>query len=120
MISEASPAWQEASGARWARRAITLTVYPVLFALYLGLVLLCLPVLCVIDAARRSRFAAARAFLFFGHYLFCEIVGILAAAALWVAFRVTPGIEGATFTRWNFRLQCIWARALGGGGFRIF
>jgi len=105
---------------RWARRAVTIPAYVGLLVAYSGLVPALLPAVALYDVARKSRFAATRTVGFFGWYLACEIAGLLAAFVLWVAYRCLPGVGPEDFRRWNFRLQCVWARALGGGAFRIY
>jgi 1-acyl-sn-glycerol-3-phosphate acyltransferase len=120
MIEASATAWREPWRTRWARRSITLVAYPAGLAVYSLIVLPLLPLLLAVDVVRRSHFAITRASVFFGYYLVCEIGGLLAAALLWAAYRLSPGVGRAAFMRWNFRLQCLWARLLGGGGFRIF
>lgn len=120
MAAQSGEAARESPAARWGRRVVTLCLYPALFAAYLLVLPVALPVFAVVDVVRGTRLAATRAFVFFGYYLVCELVGILAAALLWVAYRLVPGVDHARFLRWNFQLQCMWARALGAGGFRIF
>jgi len=110
----------EAWADRWLRRGFTIPLYCILLALYAYLVLAILPVFALYDLVRGSRFAATRTVVFFGWYLVCEVVGLLAAFGLWVLYRCVPGADYETFRRWNFDLQCVWARALGGGAFRIY
>jgi 1-acyl-sn-glycerol-3-phosphate acyltransferase len=108
--------WQ----ARWTRRAFTIPLYFALLAAYLCLAPALLPGVALYDLARKSRFAATRTVAFFGWYLVCEVIGLLAALLLWAAYRCLPGADDAKFRGWNFDLQCLWARALGGGAFRIY
>lgn len=105
---------------RWARRAVTIPLYLTLLAAYVSLAPLLAPVVVLYDLSRESRFAATRTVAFFGWYLVCEVVGLSAAFALWVAYHCRPGVDLERFRRWNFDLQCVWARALGGGAFRIY
>jgi 1-acyl-sn-glycerol-3-phosphate acyltransferase len=79
-----------------------------------------LPVVALYDISRKSPLAATRTVGFFGWYLVCEIVGLAAALVLWVTYRCRPAVDYEKFRRWNFHLQCVWARALGGGAFRIY
>ena len=102
---------------RWSRRAVTIPLYFLLFALALGLLPLALAVAAAVDAFRGSRWALSRCVLFFVFYLGCEVIGIAAAAVLWVA-RIA--IDRSRYLAWNFRLQCWWARTLFAGAERLF
>jgi 1-acyl-sn-glycerol-3-phosphate acyltransferase len=110
----------EAWRVRWARRALTLPLYFALWVAYVGLVPLLLPAVALYDLSRGSRMAATRTVAFFGWYLLCEILGLLVAFALWLGYRALPWVDREKFLRWNFHLQCLWARALGGGAFRLY
>lgn len=110
----------ETFATRWGRRALTLTLYPALFAGYVATFPFTLALCLVLDAVRGSRGTLTRTLVFFGLYLACEIAGIVAAFLLWLAYRLLPGVSHSRYLHWNFRLQCLWARALGRGGFRIF
>ena len=105
---------------RWTRRAFTVPLYFALLVAYVCLAPAVLPAVALYDLVRKSRFAAARTVVFLGWYLVCEVVGLIAALALWLAYRCSPAIDYERFRRWNFDLQCVWARALGGGAFRIY
>ena len=102
---------------RWSRRAVTIPLYVLLFVLGLGLLPLAVALAAAVDAYRDSRWALSRCALFFVFYLGCEVIGIAAATALWVA-RVA--IDRSTYLTWNFRLQCWWARTLFAGAERLF
>ena len=106
--------------ARWGRRAFTIPLYLALLVAYACVAPAFLPVVVLYDLSRTSSFAATRTVAFFGWYLVCEVVGLAAALVLWVAYRCQPGVGYEKFRRWNFNLQCAWARALGGGAFRIY
>ena len=105
---------------RWTRRAVTIPLYLALLAVYLCVAPVALPAFALYDVARKSRFAATRTVAFFGWYLVCEVAGLLAAGVFWFAYRCLPWVDLERFRRWNFDLQCLWARALGGGAFRLY
>jgi len=105
---------------RWGRRALTIPLYFGLLAAYACLAAFLLPVVALYDLSRGSRLAATRTVAFFGWYLLCEVAGLIAAFALWLAYRALPFVGREQFLRWNFELQCLWARALGGGAFRLY
>lgn len=105
---------------RWARRALTIPLYCAFLVLYVCLAPFLLPAVALYDASRKTGFAATRTVAFFGWYLFCEVLGLLAALVLWIAYRCSPAVDYGRFRRWNFDLQCLWARALGGGAFRLY
>jgi 1-acyl-sn-glycerol-3-phosphate acyltransferase len=95
----------------WARRAITIPLYFAMFAASLVLMPVAVPLAALSDLARGSRFAAARALLFFTWYLGCEVAGLVCAFSLWVARRALAW-DDARWLAWNFRLKCWWARQL--------
>ena len=98
----------ESPATRWLRRAATIPGY---FAAA-GLLIPLLPALAVAAAAvdlwRGGRFARLRSVLFLAWYLACEVAGLLACLALWIA----GPLDAERAERWNFRLQCTWASAL--------
>jgi 1-acyl-sn-glycerol-3-phosphate acyltransferase len=113
-----NPGWRDESFAqRWGRRAVTVPLYLVLFALALPALPVVLVASAAIDALRGSRWALSRSALFFVFYLGCEAVGIAVAAALWLGGLVAGR---ARYLDWNFRVECWWARTLFGGGTRLF
>jgi 1-acyl-sn-glycerol-3-phosphate acyltransferase len=120
MSSQGGDGRREPWRVRWTRRAFTIPLYFVLLGVYIYLAPAVLPAFAIYDLLRRSRFAATRTVVFFGWYLVCEAAGLLAAFVLWVVYRCVPGVSHEKFLRWNFDLQCLWARALGGGAFRIY
>jgi 1-acyl-sn-glycerol-3-phosphate acyltransferase len=102
---------------RWTRRAVAIPLYFLLFALALAILPFAVAAAAAVDAYRDSRWALTRCVLFFVFYLGCEVTGIAAATALWVA-RVA--IDRSTYLAWNFRVQCWWARTLFAGAERFF
>jgi 1-acyl-sn-glycerol-3-phosphate acyltransferase len=79
-----------------------------------------LPLALLLDLALRMRFAACRALAFLAGYLACEVLGLLASLALWIAGGTWLGASPARFLDWNFGLQVRWAKALLGLARRIY
>ena len=104
----------------WARRAITIPAYFICFALLLGLSPWLLPLAVLTDLVRRSRFALVRMLAFLLLYFTFEVAGILASLVLWLIGGPWISQNVERYLRWNFKLQCGWARVLAGGAFRIF
>jgi len=108
----------ESRAARWRRRALTIPGYFALALVSLALLPLLLPLAVLVDLARRqARFPLARTVLLLPWYVSLEALGLLAAAALWLA---RPLLGAERFARANFRLQCWWARLLFAGACRLF
>jgi len=93
------------------RRLITIPGYLALFAAALGSLPLLLPLAALVDVARGTPLALARALLFFTWYLGCEAAGIAACGVLWLA-GLHPGVSRERYLQWHFRLKCWWARQL--------
>lgn len=104
----------------WSRRAVTIPAYFSCFVLLLALAPLLFPLAALADLVRRSRFALLRMLAFLLLYFTCEVLGILASLVLWVLGGPWVSSDAERYVRWNFRLQCWWARSLAGGAFRIF
>jgi 1-acyl-sn-glycerol-3-phosphate acyltransferase len=104
----------------WTRRAITIPLYFIAFALLLALAPFLLPLAVIADLVRRSRLALARMFTFLLLYFSFEVFGILASLFLWLTGGPWVSSNTERYLRWNFKLQCLWARILAGGAFRIF
>jgi 1-acyl-sn-glycerol-3-phosphate acyltransferase len=104
----------------WIRRAITIPLYFVCWALLLGSIPVLLPLAAVLDLARRSRFALVRMLAFLLLYFTFEAVGIVASLLLWLIGGPWISSNVERYLRWNFWLQCGWARVLAGGAFKIF
>lgn len=104
----------------WTRRAITVPLYAVCLTLLLASSPILLPLAALTDVLRRSRFALVRMLLFLLLYFTFEALGILASLLLWLIGGPWVSSDKERYLRWNFRLQCWWARVLAGGAFRIF
>ncbi|HVN36862.1 MAG TPA: lysophospholipid acyltransferase family protein [Myxococcota bacterium] len=94
-----------------ARRLITIPLYALAFLLALASAPLWIPGAALLDLAARGHGVALRSAALFAFYLGCELAGLAAAAALWLA---------RPFARWNdarwqalhFRLQDLWGATL--------
>jgi 1-acyl-sn-glycerol-3-phosphate acyltransferase len=110
---ESQPALtQEPTLSSWGRRAITLSLYPALFVTVLALLPLLAPLALAVDLVRRKRFATLRCLVFFLVYLACELAGIVAAGALWLAAPLHGGLGSERSRVLHYRLQGWWANAL--------
>ena len=94
-----------------ARRLITIPFYALAFLLALASAPLWIPGAALFDLAARGHGVALRSAALLTFYLGCELAGLAAAAALWLA---------RPFARWNharwqelhFRLQDLWGATL--------
>jgi 1-acyl-sn-glycerol-3-phosphate acyltransferase len=101
------------------RRLITVPGYVLAWLLWLGAAPLWLPLALVVDGVRRSRAVALRSATFVSVYLTCEILGIVAAGALWV----WKGVFRPDAERWtdiHFRLEAWWGSTLFRAVVRLF
>ena len=105
----------ETRRARWARRTIAIPLYVGLAIVAVGGLPIWVVVAAASDLVRRAPLVAVRCVLLFALYTACEIVGIVASAALW---RPSPLDESALDR--HHRLQRWWARTLFEGARRIF
>lgn len=64
-----------------------------------------------VDLVRGGRLGLTRLVGFAATYLLAELAGLAACFALWLAHALGCG-DRARFESWNFRLQCLWTRAL--------
>jgi 1-acyl-sn-glycerol-3-phosphate acyltransferase len=105
----------------WARRVASLSLYSVLFLATALALPFAIPWLVVTDVASGDRrVPRTRATLFFAHYLFCEMAGVLGAAAVWLRF-LGGALGGATrFVEANAALQRLWSWILFAGAGAIF
>lgn len=107
----------ESFASRWGRRALTIPGFLAIAAVSLALLPLLLPVALVADLLRRSPLPLTRTALMLPWYFTLEALGLLAAFVLWLG---RPLLGGERFEQANFRLQCLWARAIFGGACRLF
>ncbi|HSP98683.1 MAG TPA: 1-acyl-sn-glycerol-3-phosphate acyltransferase [Candidatus Dormibacteraeota bacterium] len=125
-------AWRERLLA-WTRRGAMITLYASMWVLVLATLPLGALVAAAVDWRRGDgRWATLRCLAFALLYLTCEVVGVVAAFAIWVGGGVRAGRGRAdspaarltglsdAYLRANFRLQCWWARCLFHGAERIF
>lgn len=104
----------------WRRRAITLPVLVVTTGLWLLLLPATLLGAVVTDLVRGGPWPILRCAVYLTLYLVCELVGVVAAAVLWLRSGVYAGGSRARFLRWNVALQSWWASTLYRGAERIF
>ncbi len=104
----------------WTRRAITIPLYFLCFVLLLGLFPFIAPLAAITDLARRSKLALLRMLTFLLLYFTFEVFGILASLVLWLVGGPWVSSNLERYVWWNFKLQCLWARVLAGGAFKIF
>jgi len=106
----------------WSRRAISLPTYALLAALVAVTVPLWVPGGLAADVltGKARLLPRTRALAFFALYLGCELVGVAAAAGLWL---ITLGgrVGGSQrYVELNAALQRWWTAALFGGATRLF
>ena len=97
-----------------ARRLITIPLYALAFLLALTSAPLWIPGAALLDLAARGHGVALRSAALFTFYLGCELAGLCAAAALWLARPLARWSE-ARWQELHFRLQDRWGAALFGG-----
>ncbi|MFN0088362.1 MAG: 1-acyl-sn-glycerol-3-phosphate acyltransferase [Blastocatellia bacterium] len=96
----------------WARRAVTLPSYGILWLVVLGSLPVTLPVAAAVDFVRRNRWATVRALVMATLFLTCEMIGVAASLLIWLGSGVWMGGGRDRFLRWNFALQQWWAGTL--------
>jgi 1-acyl-sn-glycerol-3-phosphate acyltransferase len=99
------------------RRAISLPLLFVGWAVLTSSLVVALPVALVLDALSGFRRSATRALLFLDWFLWCEVYGVLVSAALWP---LLPVFGRARWFALHYRLQLGWARALWWATTRLF
>ncbi len=105
---------------KWGRRAATIPLYCVAFALIVTTAAVWAPVLLAVDLALSGRrFPRTRTMLFFAVYLALELLGVALAAMLWLVRLGGAVGGGAAYVRANAALQRLWTGALFGGARRI-
>ncbi len=105
---------------RWRRRAITIPAYLVATALVLPLLPVLLLGAWLRDLRQPASLPTVRLLLFGAWYLLCESLGILASFGIWLLGGTWLGASRERFLRWNFALQCFWARCLLAGVRTLF
>jgi len=111
----------EAPASRWLRRAWTLPLYAALWVASVALLPLLLAGALAADLARGARkLPLVRLAVFAPIFFTAEAVGLAAAFAVWLAAGAGRLVPRARFLAWNFRLQCLWARALLAAARRVF
>lgn len=104
---------------RWLRRAASFSLLAIAFALVVALAVPALVLAALLDAIRPTRrWARVRALVCVGLLVVCEVVGVLAAFGLWLAYLVHR--SRARFVRHNAALQRAWTGALFRGAVRVY
>ena len=105
---------------RWLRRALTIPGFVTLALLSWALLLPALALGLLVDALRGRGLVATRTALFFAWYFSVDLLGLALAFALWLGWRLHPGVSWSRFLDWNWWLELFWADLLLRGGSRIF
>ncbi len=101
------------------RRLITVPGYTLAWFLWLGAAPLWLALAILVDGVRRSHGVALRSAALVTVYLSCEILGMVAAGALWI----WKGVSRPDTERWtdiHFRLEAWWGTTLFRAVVRLF
>ena len=101
------------------RRLVTVPALLGAWLAWIALLPLALPLLALIDVARRRGGVGLRIGVFAAIFLSCEVVGIAASAALWLWRRVV-GMDEARWVDLHFRLEAWWGATLFRSLVRIF
>jgi 1-acyl-sn-glycerol-3-phosphate acyltransferase len=101
------------------RRLVTLPLYALAFCVAIAGAPLWIPAAALVDLARRSGGVALRSGAFLSFYLGCELLGLCAAAALWLA-RPLARWDDARWRALHYRLQDAWGATLFRGMLRCF
>jgi 1-acyl-sn-glycerol-3-phosphate acyltransferase len=104
----------------WARRAITLPSLVAVTVLWCLLLPITLSLAVLGDVARGGPWPLVRGATFLTIYLACEIVGVTAAAVVWLVSGPWTGTARAVFLRRNVALQSWWANALYRAAERVY
>lgn len=113
--------WSRKPGAlleMWGRRLITIPLYFLLCLIVVTTLPLLFGIAALIDAVRGRPLVTVRCFAFFTWYLLCEVIGVCASFAAWLASG--GGVARERFMAWNFALECWWARTLLRGAQWVF
>ena len=103
----------------WTRRILVIALYAAMLSTLTSFFVPLAIAAAAFDFVRGQPWTLTRTLVFFVWYLACELAGVMACLAIWVASGVWAGGDRDRFLRWNFALQRCWARMLGRGGFRI-
>ncbi len=106
-----------ASFTTWARRLVSFSLFFILALVLVVTSPITVPLALLLDAVRRKRLATLRALGFFGLYLGCETLGLVAAGWLWLCHLRS---SRERFVARNLELQRWWTGTLQRGAFRIF
>lgn len=106
--------------ATWSRRALSIPLLVLCFLLISLLFPVALIVAAFVDLLQRHSWTWCRCVCFLALFLWCEVLGVTAAAFLWLVSGVWAGTSRHRFLDWNFRLQCWWGRTLALGGAILF
>lgn len=106
--------------ASWLRRIAMVTLYAAALATLTATFPVVIVAAGVLDLALAKPWTIVRTLAFFFWYLLCELVGVAASVAIWLASGVWAGADRERFLVWNYALQRAWGQALGRGAFRIF
>jgi len=101
----------------WSRRLLVIVTYAAAFSTLTTFFGPLAVASAIYDRVRGQSWTVTRTLVFFLWYLGCELIGVVASLAIWLAAWVGGGRE--RFVDRNFALQHWWARMLGRGGFRI-
>jgi 1-acyl-sn-glycerol-3-phosphate acyltransferase len=104
---------------RWLRRTASFSLLAIAFALVLALAVPTIALAALADLVRPTRrWARVRAIVCVGYLVVCEVLGVLAAFALWVAYLFHW--RRARFVRHNAALQRAWTGALFHGAVKVY
>jgi 1-acyl-sn-glycerol-3-phosphate acyltransferase len=102
-----------------ARRLATIPLYALACGLLLGAAPLWIPVATLVDGLRGRGAVALRSGAFLTLYFACELLGLFAAGALWLA-RPLARWDAARWIALHYRLQDLWGSALFRAAVRCF
>ncbi len=94
------------------RRAVTVPLYFAIFGFAIAALPILLPLTLAVDLVRGRRFATTRCLAFLLVYLACEVAGILASFALWIAAPALGGLHSERSRTLHGKVQNAWAAAL--------
>ncbi len=96
----------------WARRAITIPLLLAATVLWVVLLPVVVALAAIFDRAHGTPWPRARCAVYLAIYLVCEVVGVAAAAALWLVSGPWTGTARDRYRARNVALQAWWAHAL--------